>query len=74
MSQNSVASNGLSWESGTGYFGGGFVLFTALCNASKIQGVIVDKQLICGKTFQKETDPLTLGNPSDIYKKFWTFI
>lgn len=43
MSQNSVASNGLSWESGTGYFGGGFVLFTALCNASKIQGVIVDK-------------------------------
>lgn len=33
----SVASDALSWESGTGSFGGDFVLFTALCNASKIQ-------------------------------------
>lgn len=34
MSQNSAASNALSWESETGFFGGDFVLFTALCNAS----------------------------------------
>lgn len=57
-----MASNALSWESGTGYFGGCFVLFTAVCNASKIRhdcGQAAD----CGKTFQKET---TVGYASDI--------
>lgn len=68
-----MASNALSWESGTGYFRGDFVLFTALCNASKI-GCDCGQVADLWETFQKETDALTLGNPSDIYKKFWTFI
>lgn len=32
-----MTSNALSWESGTGYFGGDIVLFTTLCKASKTQ-------------------------------------
>lgn len=57
-----MASNALSWQSGTGYFGVGFVLFTAVCNSSKIW-CDCGEAAVCGKTFQKET---ALENPSDI--------
>lgn len=58
MSQNSVASNALSWESGAGYFGGDFYLFTALCNANKIccdWGYIADlwENIPKGNNFRK---------------------